>query len=186
MHAFDLMGRPIPLFVVFGYTMEMGGATLVGLELLRRRGPSSIWLFWIVNGLFMGAFELFAVHTKTYVYYGPQPLRILDWPIWWEPANSLVAVGGAVAIYALRPRGWALFTIIPLMLMMDAGCEAASAWPVYAALWSNMSMAVRQLAGVATFGLAAAGVWVAVRIAEHSQATGPPEPARDLRPVVAA
>ncbi|MHB8695171.1 MAG: hypothetical protein ACYDHH_28395 [Solirubrobacteraceae bacterium] len=173
--AFQLMGRPIPLYVIFGYTMEFGGATIVALELLRRRGPSALWQFWAWNMVFMMAFELFAVHTKTYVYYGPQPLRILDWPIWWAPVNGLVAVGSAVAIHALRPRGRAVLAIVPLVLMVDAGVNGAAGWPVYTALWSDMSQAVRQACGLATCGLAAFGVWLATRLAAHIPA-GAQEP----------
>ena len=165
MPAFTLMGRPIPLFVVFGYTMQWGGGTLVMLELLRRGRYSAVWGAWAIDMAFMGAFELFAVHTKTYVYYGPQPLSVLRWPVWWEPVNALGAVACAVAIYALQLRGWRLLLILPLMTMIDAGINAAAGWPVYAALWSHTSMGVRQIGGVATCALAAFAVWLLITAA---------------------
>ena len=108
--AFDLMGRPIPLFVVFGYAMTWGGYALLATETLKRRGPRALWTVWGGGMLVMSLFELYAVHTKTYVYYGHAPLRVLDWPTWWEPVNCLGAVTIAVVVTRVRPhlRGWQL------------------------------------------------------------------------------
>jgi len=169
LQIFELMGRPIPLFAVIGYTMMFGGFTILAIEILRRRGPRSLWWVWIAAVPFMAIFELFAVYTGSYVYYGTQPLRLFGWPTWWGPVNGLVVITLAVVLTALHPhvRGWRTLLVIPIMPALDAAANAAAAWLVYTTNWSNVSWAVTQVSGLATYAMSAMLVWLLVRVAEQ-------------------
>jgi hypothetical protein len=162
--VFDLMGRPIPLFAVIGYTMWTGGFTIVATEVLKRKGPRALWWVWLGGGLFTSIFEFYAVHTKTYVYYGAQPLRLFDWPSWWAPVNGLTVISCAVVLTALRPhlRGWRILLVVPLMTALDGAANGGAAWPVYTTNWSHVPWATSQASGLATFALSAMLVWLLI------------------------
>ena len=167
--VFELMGRPIPLFAVIGYTMMFGGYTLLTLEILKRKSPRSLWWVWLGGIFFTAIFEFFATHTGSYAYYGDQPLRIFSWPSWWGPVNSLVAMVCAVFITVLRPhlRGWRVLVVAVLIPVFDGAVNAAAAWPVYTTNWSDVPPIARQLSGVATFAISALLLGLLIAIAEH-------------------
>ena len=102
-------------------------------------------------------FELIANHTGYYVYYGNQPLRILEWPAWWGPVNFAVPIVAAIMIDRFRkhlpgPRMLALAFLLP---MADGGVNGATAWPVWSALNSpGLPTAIVQAAGLLTVSLA--------------------------------
>jgi hypothetical protein len=167
LQAFELMGYPIPWFSVVGYMMAFGAYTLFTMEILERKGPQALWGTWIGGIAFMMMFEFFAVTTKSYVYYGVQPLRILDFPVWWDFVNSLVTVTAAVVLAASRQwlTGWRMLLVIPLLPIIDAAANAAPALPTWVVLKSDVPVFVMQAAGVLTCIIAACLVWVQVKIA---------------------
>ncbi|QZT58572.1 MULTISPECIES: hypothetical protein [Mycolicibacterium] len=166
MPAFTLMGNSIPLFAVVGYTMAFGAYTVFTIELLKRKGPKVLWRAYFGAILFTGMFEIFAVTTKSYVYYGEQPLRILDFPLWWGFVNALVPILAAVILTACRPwlTGWRLLFVIPALPTIDVAAYAPSllTWLV---LKSDVPTVVMQLAGIITCALAVMVVYVAVEFA---------------------
>jgi hypothetical protein len=173
--AFELMGRPIPLFPVIGYTMWAGGGAIVAMEVLKRKGPQGLWWVWIGGTAFTSMFEFFAVHTKTYVYYGSQPLRLFDWPTWWGPVNSLTIITIAVVFTALRPllRGWRALMVIALMPALDGAANGAAAWPAYTTNWSDVPWLVSQASGLATWGLSALLTWLLITFSANMTSAEP-------------
>lgn len=171
LEVFELMGYPIPLFAVVGYMMAFGGYTLFTVEVLERKGPQVLWATWVGGIVFMMMFEIFAVTTKSYVYYGEQPLRILDFPAWWDFVNSLVPVTAALVVTVCRQwlTGWRILLVIPMLPMIDAAANAAAALPTWVVLKSDVPEFVMQGAGVLTCVIAALLVWVAVKFTGFSQ-----------------
>ncbi len=153
---FELMGRPIPFFVLPGYVMFMGGCSLTAYLVLQTRGVGVLLRVLPLFAALEMFFEYLAVHSGTYVYYGTQPLRLLGFPLWWVPLNCTVPVAAAVIWTLLRPwlTGWRVLTVVALLPMLNAGVYAALAWPVWLTLNSAAPTAVLQGAGIATFGLA--------------------------------
>lgn len=165
--AYELMGRPIPLFVPVGYTMLQGAFTLLTLQVFRQRGPKSLWVLWIGALLFTVPFEFYAVHTGSYIYYGHQPLRVFGYPLWWAPVNAAVVIALAVAVIAGQSlwRGGRMLGFIPMAVAIDAGINAALAWPVYTVLWSDVPSYVTHAAGVLTYLLATGAVGLLIKFA---------------------
>jgi hypothetical protein len=175
---FETLGRPIPVGVLFGYMWAFGGLTAVAYTVLRQKGRPALWRLY---PWFIGVsipFELIANHTGYYVYYGNQPLRILQWPAWWGPVNFAVPIVAAIMIDRFRRHlpGLRMLALAFLLPMADGGVNGATAWPVWSALNSpGLSTAVVQLAGVLTVSLAVLLVWLVTR-----PSTPATEPVPDL------
>ena len=165
-HLFETFGRPIPVYVLFGYTWFMGGLTIVAYRLLQTKGPDVLLRLYPLLILVEAPFELLAVHTQVYVYYGDQPLSLWAWPIWWGFVNTAVPIVAAVLFWTFHGElsGWRLALVVPVLIMVDAGVNAAAGWPVWTVLHASTPTAVRQLAGVATclLGLLLVGAAVAL------------------------
>ncbi|MGI8662545.1 MAG: hypothetical protein ACR2LQ_04945 [Acidimicrobiales bacterium] len=157
---FELMGRPIPMFVLPGYMFFMGGLTVLAIGVVERRGRRALFGLFPLLMLVELPFELVANHTGVYTYYGHQPLRIFDFPVWWLFVNTLVPLTAGLAITGLRPmlrgrRGWLVVALLP---MLDAGINAAAGWPTWIVLNSEVPSFVTQAGGIATCALAVLGL----------------------------
>jgi hypothetical protein len=172
---FETLGRPIPVGVLFGYMWAFGGLTAVAYGVLRQKGlPALARLYPVFIGLSI-PFELIANHTGYYVYYGNQPLRILDWPAWWGPVNFAVPIVAAVMINRFRPllTGPRVLAIAFLVPMADGAVNGATAWPVWSALNApGLSTVIVELAGALTVALAVLLVWLVTRPAAATAAPG--------------
>jgi hypothetical protein len=166
---FELMGRPIPFLVLPGYTFFMGGLTVIALRTLATRGPQGLLRLYPLMIALELPFELLANQTGVYVYYGQQPLRVWDFPVWWLFVNTMVPIVAAVLIRPLR--GWltgaSVLLVVPLLPAVDAGVNAAFAWPTWTALHSDVPVAVTQLAGLVTCAMAVGALILIVRALEH-------------------
>lgn len=165
---FETLGRPIPVGVLFGYMWAFGGLTALAHKVLTEKGTAALWKLY---PLFIGVsipFELVANHTGYYVYYGNQPLRILEWPAWWGPVNFGVPILAAILIARFRPwlTGWRILAVIAILPFADGAMNAGTAWPVWSALNApDLPTAVVQAAGLLTVSLAVTFVWLLTRSA---------------------
>ena len=179
LELFELLGRPIPFLVLPGYTFFMGGLTVIALHRLEVVGPRGLLQLYPFMILLELPFEILAVHTEVYVYYGQQPLRILEFPVWWLFVNTMVPVVAAVLLRAMRPWlvGPLALVVIPFLPAVDAGVNAAFAWPTWTVLNSDVPVVVTQLAGLATCGMAVGALVLLVRALDgrlpHGRATSP-------------
>jgi hypothetical protein len=177
-HLFETFGRPIPLYVLFGYTWFMGGLTIVAYRVVQAKGPSALWCLYPVLILIEAPFELLAVHTHVYVYYGQQPLSISSWPIWWGFVNTSVPITAAVLLTCFRPKitGWHVLLLIPMVPMVDGAANAATGWPVWTILHASVPAAERQIAGVVTCLLGLLVVAAMVHLGQLVTAAQRPDP----------
>jgi hypothetical protein len=167
-HLFETFGRPIPLYVLFGYAWFMGGLTIVAYRVIQAKGFRALWRLYPLLIVIEAPFELLAVHTHVYVYYGQQPLSISSWPIWWGFVNTSIPICAAVLLTCFRPKlaGWSVLLVIPMLPMLDGAGNAASGWPVWTILHSSVPAAERQIAGVLTCLLGVLVVAAMVQIGE--------------------
>jgi hypothetical protein len=116
-------------------------------------------------------FEIFANHTGVYVYYGNQPLRIVEYPVWWAPVNIAMPIVAATAIHLARRSlvGWRILAVFPIVLMADGGVNGATAWPAWIVLNTpGLPNVVVQLGGVLTIAFAVLLVWLVTRPSLHA------------------
>jgi hypothetical protein len=162
---FETLGRPIPLLVLFGYAWFVGGVSILTYRRALSHGVRSLIPFYAVVMVFTPPFELVAVHSGVYHYYGAQPLRVAGYPLWWDFVNSAMPVAVAVTVATLRPHltGWRIVAVLALVPMVDGAVNAAVSWPVWSALNGGLQIPAGQLTGLATCGLSLLLVWMITR-----------------------
>jgi len=163
---FETFGRPIPVLTVFGYTWFMGGlSALVYRRTLEGGVRAAVVMYPVFMVLYL-PFELVAVQTGVYVYYGHQPLRVLDFPAWWAFVNCATPVIAGYVLANVRPllRGWRVLAVLVIVPLFDGAVQGATAWPVWNAINGDAPGVIVQGAGILTAGLATALVWVVTRL----------------------
>ena len=158
--AFELIGRPIPLWVIAVYLMYFGGlGSLNYLAFKKGVSTRAVWLWFCVPVLLDIVMEEIMMNFDLYIYYGKQPLILMQhFPFWWAPCNSMGEFI-AVALFALMGsslRGWKLLLIPLLMPILDGvGYMLVGLPSIYVLNTDNVPPLLTNLAGVATFALAA-------------------------------
>jgi hypothetical protein len=157
---FDIMGHPMPVWLLPTYAAYFGVLPMC-MVISFRKGISSraMWAWFLVPVvadiiLEEGLFGISGGHL--YAYYGNQPLRLGDFPIWWPPANAIGVYVAAIALCLSAPhlRGWRL-ALVPLFTpLLYCGAGSIAGFPSFVVINSNFSNLVTQLGGVATFLLA--------------------------------
>ncbi len=155
-HAFTTLGVPIPLFVVVGYLCFFGLVTWSFLRLMET-GPTRRQ-FRRIAGMGLGAallLEFPLLPTGVYTYYGPQPLKLLDYPLIWMTINSGACLLAALVIYRFRPFFTGARTLATLLLIpcADGAVMLATGWPAFTAIHSTAPQWVVNLSGLVTLGL---------------------------------
>jgi len=162
--AFETMGRPMPLLIAFVYPWYVGGQGYLAYRLFRRgidrRGVFQLWaIFFAVNI----ALETPGLIANVYTYYGRQPFDFWGFPLWWGFVNPVMPLIAGALIVRLRPylgSGWRLLGIIPLIPIADGVANAATAWPMWATLNTDLPSVATYAAAIVTLGLALYAVWI--------------------------
>lgn len=154
--AFELMGRPIPVWVVAIYLMYFGGLGALNYMAFRKGVTmKAVWIWFSAPMLLDIVAEEIMMAFGLYIYYGNQPLILIQhFPLWWAPCNSMGEFVG-IALLALMGdslRGWKLLLIPILMPIMDGvGYMLVGLPPIIAMNTEGVSNLVIQLSGVATY-----------------------------------
>jgi hypothetical protein len=155
--VFTAWGRPIPLWLCLAYFFYFGILGGVFWAIIRRgvtRGQ--VWALFALGMAGDFVLETVLLHFNTYIYYGGQPLRVLKFPLWWAPVNSVIVVVLAATIVRLEPllAGRRQLLVIPLAVSVSAALNCAAGWPSWFVINSHVGAVPRQLGGLATFALA--------------------------------
>lgn len=156
--AYELMGRPIPWWIVavyFAYFGALGILNYIAFEKGVKMWQVKLW--FVVPMLADVIVELIMLPTGLYIYYGQQPLVIFGWlPAWWVPCNSMgqfLGITSAVLMVKYLPRFNVLWLLIifPIADVVGYALIAIPSWIVINTPSPNWLV---QLGGVATFFLA--------------------------------
>jgi hypothetical protein len=169
--AFTLLNRHVPLMMPFVYSWFVGGQGYLFYRIFEkgidRRRLFGLWgLVFLVNI----ALESPGVATSVYTYYGKQPMDLWGFPLWWGIVNPLMPMIAGALIYKLRPHLslWPLMAAIVMIIpMADGVANAAVAWPVIAALNTDVGYAGTWIASFVTLGLGAFVVWIISLVVAH-------------------
>jgi hypothetical protein len=155
-------GHHTPLWMLPVYYWFIGGQTLLVVQ--RLRAGAGVRDLWKLYGLFCVMdflLELPILYIGgVYTYFGNQPFWSSTWfplPGWYVMLNGLLplaAAGAVMLLLSLKRRGhlWSIPIAIPMAIF---AVYSATAWPVWAALNSNVSRAVSYLCGALTVALGA-------------------------------
>jgi hypothetical protein len=160
-----MYGHFVPVWMLAAYYWYCGGQTLFVVRKIQGgASPAELWrLYWIFLAM-DAVLELPLLYVSDiYTYFGNQPFwwpPYFPLPGWYFILNALLplAAGRAVAhlLSLNRPNYvWLIPIVVPMSLFATYG---ATAWPVWAALNSDASVAMTYLCGAATIGL---GLFVA-------------------------
>jgi hypothetical protein len=153
-------GHFVPVWMLATYYWFCGGQTLFVIHRIRHSASrAELWrLYWIF--LAMDAVLEIPVlwFTDIYTYFGNQPFwwpPYFPLPAWYLVLNALLPLAAARAVMYLlmmeRPSYiWLIPAVIPMSLF---AVYAATAWPVWAALNSDVSVTISYLAGGVTVAL---------------------------------
>jgi hypothetical protein len=162
--AFQVFGRPIPLFIAFVYSWFIGGQGYLAYRRFAKgidmRGVVRLWAAFAVCDLFI---ESPGVIANTYHYYGHQPFNPWGLPFWWLWVNAVMPLLVAALVLKLRPilgEGRKLLLLIPLVPMADGMANAGTAFPVWLTLNTELGLVWTYLGALASLGLAGIAVWL--------------------------
>lgn len=165
--AFTLLGRHIPLMMPFVYSWFVGGQGYLFYRIFERGlDRRQLVRLWGVVFLVNIALETPGIVAHVYTYYGKQPLDIWGFPLWWGFVNPLMPMIAGAMIHRLRPHLNQLgalptaLAVVATIPMADGVANAAAAWPVIAALNTNVGYAGSWVAAFITLGLAMFVVWI--------------------------
>jgi hypothetical protein len=154
--AFTMLGIPIPLFVVIGYSNLFGILPWIFLRTFASRPDRR--RYWQVAAAMMLAacvFEWLLLRTGAYTYYGNQPLNVWGYPLIWMTVNTGACVLAAAVLHRLpvlfRGAGvWAAVAVVPCA---DGAVMLGTGWPAFAAIHSELGSVAVQLLGLLAIGL---------------------------------
>jgi hypothetical protein len=162
--AFD---RKIPILALGSYTFFYGGVVLFTLRQFERgvaaRGLVISFCVWM---LIEWTWEPVPIHYGMWSYYGAQPFRVLDFPLWWPPVNTIGAYTAALLILKIREHltGISKLAIIPLVLSGDLMGNALVAWPLWVTLNMDYGYVATIPAGVLTLLLCGLSLRIIIRM----------------------
>jgi hypothetical protein len=160
--AFWAWGRPIPVWLCLTYFVYFGvGGGVTWIAMRRGLSMGQILLIFCAEMVVDLVLESVLLLYAPYTYYGPQPLLLGSFPLWWAPVNGAVGVIAAAVTLRLAQTlsGWRLLLIIPALVSTSAAVNAAAGWPAWFVINTNVGPVLTQVGGLATFALAGAIVW---------------------------
>jgi hypothetical protein len=177
-NAYTTFGRPIPLIVPFTYSLVIGGGAYLAYALCARGCTRrDIVRFGIAFSVLEPVFEMLLMTTHFYKYYGPQPIRVFGYPMYWGPINGVGATSAGVLVYlwrnAFAGRNAALaILVIPLAFGMDF----AFGWPLFDVMNTHASELTMSLVSLLPIALCAGELWLVssyIRGRTHATPSGP-------------
>jgi hypothetical protein len=155
---------PYPWYVIPG-NATLAGPTYFIFERLRRGiGGGELWAYFFICWAYDGFLELPGTIMGAYIYYGPEPFRIANWPIW---IGALAGLGLPLASYTAYVmfdvmRGLTLWVYFALLMpVVIYGCEVIS-WPMWDFLNGGRTVAETSIAAVVSVGFMAISYHVLV------------------------
>jgi hypothetical protein len=155
-HAFTMLGIPVPLFVVIGYTNLFGLMPWIMLRTIassptRRR-------YWTMSGaMLLGAsvFEWLLLRSGAYVYYGNQPLDVWGYPMIWMTINTAACLVAALVLFRFPGFFTGARALVAIMVVpcADGAVMLGTGWPAFAAIHSDLGPLLVNLLGLVTVGL---------------------------------
>jgi hypothetical protein len=155
--AFTAYGRPMPVWLCLTYFFYFGiGVGVVWRGMNRGLSRAQLWSFYCGAMVADVAEEILLLHFKVYLYYGPQPLEVLNFPLWWCAVNGLTTMAAAAVVYryqAYLMSGWRQLQVIPVVLTVSTAVNCMVGWPSWMAINTPVSPVVTQIAGIGSFCL---------------------------------
>jgi hypothetical protein len=153
--------RTWTVFIPIGYALYYGLGSLAVYTVMRRRSRDLLLKFALFGMLFDAAVEIPWLHTRMYIYYGPQPFKIFGFPLYWAFINTAYLYLNAYAMYALgdwlRGRRIVVMAMIPVV---GIGLLYGLAWPTWIIMNTSAPPAGQWAVATVTMALSVAFIWL--------------------------
>jgi hypothetical protein len=161
-HAYTTFGRPIPLIVPFTYSLVIGGGAYLAYALCARGASRrTIIRFGVAFSVLEPIFEMLLMTTHFYKYYGPQPIRVFGYPLFWGPINGVGATSAGVLVYLWRDRFVGRNAALAVLVIPLAfGMDFAVGWPLFDVMNSHASELTMSLVSLLPIALCAGELWL--------------------------
>jgi hypothetical protein len=183
---FTAFGLPQPVWVMPAYVMVFALPALLMYRTLARGATLAQIFKWA--GLFAlttAVFEITAVNTNLYGYYGPAPMRVFHYPLWIAFMETSQITGYAVIAAALKRWATKPQHTLALLLLFPANFAfetLGGGFPTLMAINTpDPQDGVMWLCSVISIGLAATGLWLTSQLllaAPLRARTTPAQPSR--------
>lgn len=155
--AFELMGRPIPWWMVSAYFAYFGVLGAWNYRAFERGVTMNRVRLWFLAPMVADiVIEQIMLSQGLYIYYGQQPLVLGYLPLWWVICNSLGEFIGVTMVLMMAPylKGWKLLLILVVVPVSDTVGYAVVAMPSWIVINTPVPGWAVQIAGISTFLLA--------------------------------
>jgi hypothetical protein len=169
--------------------IQFGGFECWAFYLMFNHGATArtFWIFCGWQALCNLLIEIPLIQADVYQYYGEQPFRIAEFPIWWVFTNFGEVLAAALLYWLVTRYGMrAVLAAIVLVPSAFGAWELWAGWPIYAALNFEASMPVKQGAALVAAAISVVTLWLfcrampAIRNSAHRHEQAPEAPtARD-------
>lgn len=154
---FELFGRPIPAWGLFGYVIVYGVTAWCILTTMRQgAGRASFWTVIGAMCLIQVAMEMVILPTNLYYYFGYQPWSFFGMPLFWLAIN-FAGTTLTAAVLTVTWRYWTGYRQV-LVLLLPAATQVLGSYfiglPVFAALHSDAPNFMIWFAGGLSLALA--------------------------------
>lgn len=163
----DTFGRSTPMFIALLYFVYFPPFIMWFLgQVDKGMTVATWWKVWGATVISTFVFEPIPLHFGLWTYYGPQPLRLFGFPLYWAFLNATFIYVLAMGVYAIvrhfpSRHHWLIVPAMPLLLLAGHG---APALPVATTLASTDSRLINELGGLLTMGLCVLVSWMGARV----------------------
>jgi hypothetical protein len=156
---FTILGRPMSLFSLsawagFGASMTCIPYLMIRMVIQKRKPTSWLWLTFIIAGLVDVGFEEIMLNMHgLYVYYGNQPLILLNkFPWYYTTLNGGGLFLAAALAYHYRAQlsGWKALLILLLVPMCEGANYGFTAMPAWIVVNGQYGWLTTQAGGLLT------------------------------------
>ena len=153
---YRMFNMSVPIWMALAYPWYYGGMSVLAYKWFKEGMTTSrlwkfYWLGWIANF----ALEVPALQLNVYTYYGPQPFKIMDFPLVMAMPNAVVPIliGALIKSFddlLVGPKSLIAIFLVPMGM---ATAQVTIAWPWWLSVNSGASYTVANLASLYSFGL---------------------------------
>lgn len=167
--AFTAFDVEVPAYALMGYCLFLGAGCYWVYEQIRDgKGARAVWVAAAVFFVADLVYEPPFISMGLYEYYGPQPMEVAGFPLYWGFLNTMVVIVGGWLFFLFEDRMVGAGRLIALVIPMFAlGPLIGAAWPTFLTLHMDVPELARWTAAAYSIWLS---VWAVRYVAEVAEA----------------
>ena len=160
------LGRPVPVFLAFVYSLYFGLVAFLYLKFTDGSWSAArYWKIIVTITVIEAVMEIIFIHFDLWGYYDVQPFTLFGFPIHvaFSSACMCVLYGEIQRIWFANVTGIRQYQMLVFGPMILLGVLTAFVYPVYFAFESHQGLAATRLGSLLSMGLSAFASYTAVK-----------------------